>query len=176
MNDPDAEPFRYLRLREPPYTDDDLRAVAATIRDPAYVYVRHEDEPTAPATVERLKQLPIVRALVWVARELLRFVGRDRDRARLIAIVIAEARALISGGDTIRTFRIVLHPPRLPLSAARGRPGRLARRPADERHELVDHVRAWAGRSCSTSPGPKMTATAVFIGSGLVLLVLGVAL
>ena len=51
MNDPDAEPFRYLRLREPPYTDDDLRAVAATIRDPAYVYVRHEDEPTAPATV-----------------------------------------------------------------------------------------------------------------------------
>src|SRR6476659_280639 len=35
----------------------DLRAVAATIRDPAYVYVRHEDEPTAPATVERLKQL-----------------------------------------------------------------------------------------------------------------------
>ena len=48
VNDPDAEPFRYLRLREPPYTDDDLRAFAATVRDPAYVYVRHEDEPTAP--------------------------------------------------------------------------------------------------------------------------------
>ncbi|HST15348.1 MAG TPA: hypothetical protein VLJ44_10920, partial [Gaiellaceae bacterium] len=57
VNDPGAEPFRYLRLREPPYTDDDLRAVAATIREPAYVYVRHEDEPTAPATVQRLKQL-----------------------------------------------------------------------------------------------------------------------
>jgi uncharacterized protein YecE (DUF72 family) len=56
VNDPAAEPFRYLRLREPPYTDDDLRAVAATIRDPAYVYVRHEDEPTAPATVDRLRQ------------------------------------------------------------------------------------------------------------------------
>jgi hypothetical protein len=55
VNDPDAEPFRYLRLREPPYSDDDLRTLAATIRDPAYVYVRHEDEPTAPATVERLK-------------------------------------------------------------------------------------------------------------------------
>ena len=26
VNDPAAEPFRYLRLREPPYTDDDLRA------------------------------------------------------------------------------------------------------------------------------------------------------
>jgi uncharacterized protein YecE (DUF72 family) len=54
VNDPEAEPFRYLRLREPPYADDELRAVAATIRDPAYVYVRHEDAPTAPATANRL--------------------------------------------------------------------------------------------------------------------------
>jgi uncharacterized protein YecE (DUF72 family) len=57
VNDPSAEPFRYLRLREPPYTDDDLREVALTIRDPAYVYVRHEDEPTAPDTAERLRAL-----------------------------------------------------------------------------------------------------------------------
>jgi len=57
VNDPGAEPFRYLRLREPPYTDDELREVAATIRDPAYVYVRHEDEPTAPAIVARLRAL-----------------------------------------------------------------------------------------------------------------------
>jgi uncharacterized protein DUF72 len=57
VNDPDAEPFRYLRLREPPYTDDDLQTVAASVRDPAYLYVRHEDEPTAPATVERLRAL-----------------------------------------------------------------------------------------------------------------------
>jgi uncharacterized protein YecE (DUF72 family) len=56
VNDPVAEPFRYLRLREPPYTDDDLRELAGTIRDPAYVYVRHEDEPTAPETAERLKR------------------------------------------------------------------------------------------------------------------------
>jgi hypothetical protein len=27
------------------------------VRDPAYVYVRHEDEPTAPATVARLREL-----------------------------------------------------------------------------------------------------------------------
>src|SRR6266508_3696059 len=27
VNDFDAEPFRYIRLREPPYSDDDLRAV-----------------------------------------------------------------------------------------------------------------------------------------------------
>jgi uncharacterized protein YecE (DUF72 family) len=57
VNDPDAEPFRYLRLREPPYSDDALRELAARIRDPAYVYVRHEDEPTAPETAERLKTL-----------------------------------------------------------------------------------------------------------------------
>jgi hypothetical protein len=57
VNDPSAEPFRYLRLREPPYTEADLRAFAETVRDPAYVYVRHEDEPTAPATVERLRAM-----------------------------------------------------------------------------------------------------------------------
>jgi len=57
VNDPGAEPFRYLRLREPPYTDDQLREIAATIRDPAYVYVRHEAEPTAPAIADRLRAL-----------------------------------------------------------------------------------------------------------------------
>jgi hypothetical protein len=55
VNDPAAEPFRYLRLREPPYSDDELREVAASLRDPAYVFVRHEDEPTAPVFAERLR-------------------------------------------------------------------------------------------------------------------------
>jgi uncharacterized protein YecE (DUF72 family) len=55
VNDPGSEPFRYLRLREPPYSDEDLRAVAATIRDPAYIYLRHEDAPTAPEAAERLR-------------------------------------------------------------------------------------------------------------------------
>jgi uncharacterized protein YecE (DUF72 family) len=57
VGDPDAAPFRYLRLREPPYTDDDLRAFADTVREPAYVYLRHEDEPTAPAYAMRLREL-----------------------------------------------------------------------------------------------------------------------
>ena len=48
VDDFDAEPFRYIRLREPPYTDDDLRAVAERLRPPAFVYLRHEDAPTAP--------------------------------------------------------------------------------------------------------------------------------
>ena len=55
VNDPASEPFRYLRLREPPYPDDDLRAIAATIRDPSYVYLRHEDAPTAPEAAARLR-------------------------------------------------------------------------------------------------------------------------
>jgi uncharacterized protein YecE (DUF72 family) len=57
VGDPDAEPFRYLRLREPPYAEEELREIAATIRAPTYVYVRHEDEPTAPVTAERLRSL-----------------------------------------------------------------------------------------------------------------------
>lgn len=57
VDDADARPFQYLRLREPPYSDDDLQAVAATVRDPAYVYVRHEDAPTAPDVAIRLRRL-----------------------------------------------------------------------------------------------------------------------
>ena len=57
VGDPAAQPFAYVRLREPPYTDAQLAEIAATLRDPAYVYVMHEDEPTAPATAARLKKL-----------------------------------------------------------------------------------------------------------------------
>ena len=58
VNDLDpALPFRYVRLREPPYGEDDLRAWAARIEPPAYVYLRHEDEPTAPAYATRLAEL-----------------------------------------------------------------------------------------------------------------------
>jgi len=57
VNDFDAEPFRYIRLREPPYTDEDIGALAARLRPPAFVYFRHEDEPTAPAYAERLRLL-----------------------------------------------------------------------------------------------------------------------
>jgi uncharacterized protein YecE (DUF72 family) len=57
VGDVDAEPFRYIRLREPPYSDEQLAELAATLRDPAYVYVRHEDAPTAPAIADRLLAL-----------------------------------------------------------------------------------------------------------------------
>ena len=57
VNDLDAEPFRYVRLREPPYAEADLRELASQLRPPAYVYFRHEDAPTAPAYAERLLEL-----------------------------------------------------------------------------------------------------------------------
>ncbi len=55
-----ASAFRYLRLREPPYSDEELATWAEQIRSqrvPVYVYLRHEDEPTAPAYAERLREL-----------------------------------------------------------------------------------------------------------------------
>jgi uncharacterized protein YecE (DUF72 family) len=56
-------PFRYLRLREPPYDDDALREWADRLAPLAkgdvavHVYFRHEDEPTAPAYAQRLLEL-----------------------------------------------------------------------------------------------------------------------
>jgi len=56
-------PFRYLRLREPPYDDDALREWAGRLTPLAregvavHVYFRHEDEPTAPAYAKRLLEL-----------------------------------------------------------------------------------------------------------------------
>ncbi len=56
-------PFRYVRLREPPYSEDDLRAWAERLRPPleegvrVYCYFMHEDEPTAPGYAQRLLEL-----------------------------------------------------------------------------------------------------------------------
>jgi uncharacterized protein YecE (DUF72 family) len=56
-------PFRYLRLREPPYSDDELRAWADRLRPllddgvRVYCYFKHEDEPTAPRYAGRLLEL-----------------------------------------------------------------------------------------------------------------------
>jgi uncharacterized protein YecE (DUF72 family) len=58
-----AAAFRYLRLREPPYDEDTLAALAGEIRPlvvagvDVFAFFRHEDEPTAPLYAERLRQL-----------------------------------------------------------------------------------------------------------------------
>jgi uncharacterized protein YecE (DUF72 family) len=53
-------PFRYVRFRDPPYTDEELEDWAARLREvavPVFAYFRHEDEPTAPAYAQRLLDL-----------------------------------------------------------------------------------------------------------------------
>jgi uncharacterized protein YecE (DUF72 family) len=61
-------PFRYLRMREPPYDDASLAAWADRLAPLAeagtdvYCYFKHEDEPTGPAYAERLLELARVAA------------------------------------------------------------------------------------------------------------------
>jgi uncharacterized protein YecE (DUF72 family) len=53
-------PFRYLRLREPPYSREQLDAWAARLRPllddgvRVHCYFKHEDEPTAPDYAQQL--------------------------------------------------------------------------------------------------------------------------
>jgi uncharacterized protein YecE (DUF72 family) len=64
VNDLDAPgPFRYLRLREPPYDDAALAALAARLRPllaggvRVYCYFKHEDDPRGALYAERLLEL-----------------------------------------------------------------------------------------------------------------------
>jgi uncharacterized protein YecE (DUF72 family) len=56
-------PFRYLRVREPPYDDEQLRELAERLRPlldgglRVYCYFKHEDEPTGPSYAQRLLEL-----------------------------------------------------------------------------------------------------------------------
>ena len=61
VNEVEAKaPFRYLRFREPPYTDRAIKRMADGIRPlladgiEVYAYFQHEKEPTAPQYAERL--------------------------------------------------------------------------------------------------------------------------
>ena len=52
--------FRYIRFRDPPYTNEQLREWAEQLRTvdvPLFAYFRHEDEPTAPDYAERFLDL-----------------------------------------------------------------------------------------------------------------------
>ena len=64
VNEFDGEqPFRYFRLREPPYDDESLHAWAERFRPllesgtRLYCYFMHEDEPKAPQYAQRLLDL-----------------------------------------------------------------------------------------------------------------------
>jgi uncharacterized protein YecE (DUF72 family) len=61
VNDLEHEaPFRYVRFRDPPYTDEEIQDWAGKLRDvkePVFAYFRHEDEPSAPRYAQRLLEL-----------------------------------------------------------------------------------------------------------------------
>lgn len=61
VNDLDSEAsFRYVRFRDPPYSDEQLEQWAERLRGsdaPVYAYFRHEEEPTAPRYAQRLLDL-----------------------------------------------------------------------------------------------------------------------
>lgn len=64
VNDREADaPFRYLRFRTPPYSEEQLAAIAATVEPlleegvEVFAYFQHEDAPTAPAYAARLLEL-----------------------------------------------------------------------------------------------------------------------
>jgi uncharacterized protein YecE (DUF72 family) len=64
VNDLNARaPFRYVRLREPPYAEAALRKWADRLRPlvaggtDVYVFFKHEEEPSAPRYAERLLEL-----------------------------------------------------------------------------------------------------------------------
>jgi uncharacterized protein YecE (DUF72 family) len=61
VNDLETDaPFRYVRFRDPPYTDEELREWADRLRVqtvPVYAYFRHEESPTAPTYAARLLEL-----------------------------------------------------------------------------------------------------------------------
>ncbi len=64
VNEAEAKaPFRYLRFRDPPYTNKGIKRIADDIRPllasgiEVFAYFQHEDEPTAPHYAERLLEL-----------------------------------------------------------------------------------------------------------------------
>ncbi|HZR93394.1 MAG TPA: DUF72 domain-containing protein [Gaiellaceae bacterium] len=58
-----AAPFRYLRLRQPPYDEAALAALASRVRPlladgvDVYAFFKHEDAPDAPRYAARLREL-----------------------------------------------------------------------------------------------------------------------
>jgi uncharacterized membrane protein len=108
---------------------------------------------------------------MWLLRELLRLLERIFI-AVLVAIVLAEVRTLISGGDRLHTFQISL----VVVGALLLMMGAAGNDSAYDRHlSAVGHY--WAQRSGvddrEAQVGPVLTAGAVFVISGVVVIAVG---
>jgi hypothetical protein len=113
---------------------------------------------------------------MWVVRELVRLVSRIAV-AVLIAIAIAEVRAIVSGGDTFHTFRIVLLLIGCVLLLLGGTgTGSVAGRRVNW-GTITPGLGGVIFRGFQPKPeDPTLTPGAVFIASGVVLLALGTLL
>ena len=114
---------------------------------------------------------------MWVVRELTRLLTRIFV-AVLIAIVIAEGRAVIAGGDTMHTFRWVL----IAVGAVFLLLGGTGTGSAASHRINWGEITPGRGGVifrgiAAPRPGePRLAPGAVFITSGLILLVLGFVL
>ena len=113
---------------------------------------------------------------MWIVYQLFRLASRIAI-AVLIAIVIAEIRAVVSGGDTFWTFRVVM----MLLGALYLLLAGTGTGSAASERVNWGSITPGAGgvifRGIRPKPeDPTLTPSAVFIGSGLALLALGVFL
>jgi hypothetical protein len=111
---------------------------------------------------------------MWFFRELARLLMKIAVIV-VVAIVIAELRAVISGGDALHTFKIVSLAlgALLLLLGAMGNGGPASRR---VNYGIVTPGRGGRmSHAVAPRPGdPTLNASVVFIASGLVMLALGI--
>jgi len=115
---------------------------------------------------------------MWVVRELLRLLTRI-GVAVLIAIVIAELRALIGGGDVAHTFQIMLLLLgcfMLLLATAGTKVNQQKAHWMANSHGVFVPRSFGLGEALAGAGGPTLSPSAVFAGSGIVLLALGLFL
>jgi hypothetical protein len=115
---------------------------------------------------------------MWVVRELLRLLSRIA-LAVLIAIVVAELRALVGGGDVAHTFRIMLlllGCLMLLLATAGTTINQRKAHWMANSHGVFAPRSLGLGEALAGAGGPTLSPSAVFAGSGIVLLALGLFL
>jgi hypothetical protein len=115
---------------------------------------------------------------MWVVRELLRLLSRIAV-ACLIAIVVAELRALIGGGDVTHTFQVMLllfGCVMLLLATAGTKVNQHKAHWMANSHGVFVPRSFGLGEALASAGGPTLSPSAVFAGSGIVLLVLGFVL
>ena len=113
---------------------------------------------------------------MWIARELVRLASRIATGV-LIAVLIAEIRAVLSAGDTMHTFRSML----LLVGCVMLLLGGTGTGSAASRRVNWGTITPGLGgvifRGFQPKPtDPRLTPSAVFIGSGVALLALGLFL